>query len=104
MRSQSASEPVVMSKDPHLAFLSNEGSYTVFSCGETRLKFIAPYSLEHYDGVKLWKHGYLVVMAKYRHLPDSIEEYIDLAPILDELLMDRDAFLDPIERVEVASA
>ena len=47
------------------AYLSNEGQYTVFSFGETRLKFIAPYSLERYESVVLWDKGYLVVMAKY---------------------------------------
>ena len=45
--------------------------------------------------------GYIVVMTKYAHNEDVIEEYIDLCPILDHLHMDRDSFLAPIKNVEV---
>lgn len=51
--------------------------------------------------MKAWDHGYLVVDAKYRHLPDAEEEYIDLVPILENLYFDVDSFLAPIERVEI---
>lgn len=60
------------------AYLSNEGQYTIFSYGDNRLKFIAPYSLEKYESVVHWDNGYLVVMAKYAHNKESEEEYIDL--------------------------
>lgn len=30
------------------AYLSNDGTYTIFSFGDSRLKFVAPYSLERY--------------------------------------------------------
>ena len=91
-------------KNQRTAFLSNEGSYTLFTIGNTRLKFAAPYSLEYYDSVKQWKHGYLVVMAKYSHQEKLEEEYIDLIPVLDALLLDREAFLSQIDRVEVRYA
>ena len=73
----------------------------IFTYGDIRLKFGAPYSLAYYDSVKKWNHGYLVVMAKYSHLKELEEEYIDLIPVLDELMMDNDAFLSQIDRVVV---
>ena len=90
--------------DEHTALITNEGNYTIFSFGDTRLKFIAPYSLEYYDSVKQWKYGYLVVMAKYWHQKEPEEEYIDLIPVLEALMMDQDDFLNQIDQVEVAYA
>ena len=90
--------------DENKAYLSNEGRYTVFSFGETRLKFIAPYSLERYESVVQWDKGYLVVMAKYAHNNDLEEEYIDLIPILRSLYITPDEFLKPIKKVEVKYA
>ena len=49
------------------ATLSNEEGYTVFEFENYRIRFKAPYSLEHYISVKEWDNGYLVVMAKYSH-------------------------------------
>jgi hypothetical protein len=67
------------------------------------VKFIAPYSLERYEKVVEWDHGYLVVMAKYKNL-DEVEEYIDLLPILQNLYYDIDTFLNPIKEVRVEYA
>ena len=64
------------------ALLSNEANYTVFRFGDKTIRFRAPYSLERYTGIQEWDHGYLVVLAKYRHDPNPEEEYIDLVPIL----------------------
>lgn len=83
------------------AYLGNEGRYSVFIYGEERLKFIAPYSLEKYIDVLEWDKGYLVVMAKYAHNEYPEEEYIDLRPILDILLIDKEQFLSGIQKVEV---
>ena len=83
------------------AFLSNEGQYTIFSFRGSRLKFIAPYSLERYESVVQWDNGYLVVMAKYSHNKKAEEEYIDLIPILKNLYINPDKFLKPIKSVEV---
>ena len=55
------------------AYLSNDGTYTIFSFGDSRLKFVAPYSLERYESVVKWDDGYLVVMAKYTHNKDAEE-------------------------------
>ncbi len=51
--------------------------------------------------MKEWGHGYLVVMAKYRHNLKDEEEYIDLVPILENLYIDADSFLDQIEEVRI---
>jgi len=53
--------------------------------------------------VKEWDNGYLVVMAKYKHNDKLEEEYIDLVPILQNLYLDVDKFLNPIKAVEVAN-
>jgi hypothetical protein len=86
------------------AYLSNKGRYSIFKFGDTELKFIAPYSLERYEKVVEWDHGYLVVMTKYSHNKEPEEEYIDLIPILKSLYMDEDDFLKPIKNVEVLYA
>lgn len=87
--------------DSH-AVLSNRGRYTVFSSGDEELTFIAPYSLVRYEDVLEWDHGYLVVMVRYACSDELVEEYIDLVPVLKNLLMEPDRFLDPIEFVEVS--
>ncbi|MBQ6779742.1 MAG: hypothetical protein IJP62_00770 [Treponema sp.] len=86
------------------AFLSNDGQYTIFSFRDSRLKFIAPYSLEKYESVVQWDNGYLVVMAKYAHNKEAEEEYIDLTPILKSLYINPKTFLTPIKSVEVKYA
>ena len=83
------------------AYLSSVGRYTIFKFRDQRLKFIAPYSLERYRTVTHWDDGYIVVMTKYAHAAEEVEEYIDLRPILDELCMDKEEFLQPIRKVEV---
>lgn len=87
----------------HEAVLSNEKNFTVFRYGRHTIRFRAPYSLERYTRVKEWDHGYLVVMAKYRHSDKEEEEYIDLSPILENLYFDSETFLSPIEGVRIAN-
>jgi hypothetical protein len=86
------------------AYLSSRGRYTIFRCGDMELKFIAPYSLERYEEIVEWDHGYLVVLAKYNHNQEPEEEYIDLIPVLKALYMDEEKFLKPIKNVEVKYA
>ncbi|WP_101626245.1 DUF7724 family protein [Bifidobacterium imperatoris] len=86
------------------AYLSSENGFTVFEYCKARIRFRAPYSLERYTNVKQWDNGYLVVDAKYKHNTEPEEEYIDLAPILNDLYIDADHFLQPIKKVEVAHA
>jgi len=86
------------------AYLSNNGEYTTFTFGNRTLTFLTSKSLERYTSVKEWDNGYLVVMAKYSTRPADEEEYIDLIPILENLYMDADTFLNPIRQVEVRYA
>ena len=83
------------------AYLSNEGRYTVFRFRDESLKFIAPYSLVKYENIKEWDNGYLVVMTRYSHSKELIEEYIDLLPVLKNLYIDSESFLKPIKNVEL---
>lgn len=84
------------------ATLSSYDGYTVFRYGDYIIRFAAPYSLEKYISVKEWDAGYIVVMAKYRHNNKPEEEYIDLVPILENLYIDKDKFLQPITKVRVS--
>ena len=83
------------------AYLSNNGEYTTFTFGGRTLTFLTSKSLERYTSIKEWDNGYLVVMAKYTTRPTEEEEYIDLVPILENLHMNVDEFLNPIQQVEV---
>lgn len=84
-----------------VAFLSNEANYTVFKYKEHVIRFLTPYSLERYVEVKEWDNGYLVVMTKYKHSAELVEEYIDFPSILDNLYFDTSQFLESIRRVEI---
>lgn len=84
-----------------VAFLSNDNNYTVFKYKNHIIRFLAPYSLERYVEVKEWDNGYLVVMTKYKHSDELVEEYIGLVPILDNLYFDTSQFLESIRRVEI---
>jgi len=84
------------------AILSSEGAFTLFSFGGRRIKFSAPYSLRRYVKVKKWDRGYIEVDAEYDQ--GTEEEYIDLEPVLENLLIKPFEFLKPIKRVEVRYA
>lgn len=86
------------------AYLSNDNNYTVFKYGPYRIRFKAPYSLERYTSIKEWDHGYLVVMAKYKHNKESEDEYIDLIPILKDLYIAPETFLKNIKEVRLENA
>lgn len=84
-----------------VAILSSFDKYTTFSfCGK-KLTFRTCNGLERYTKVLLWDNGYIEVMAKYKQEKDEIEEYIDLAPVLDGLYMDKEKFLSPIKEVRI---
>lgn len=83
------------------ALLSNRDDFTVFQFREHTIRFRAAYSLERYTEIKEWDNGYLVVMAKYAHNEIPEEEYIDLVPILKNLLFDVTEFLMPIKAVRL---
>ena len=83
------------------AILSSFNKYTTFSFGGKTLTFRTCDGLERYTKVLLWDHGYIEVLAKYRQNDQDIEEFIDLAPVLDNLYMDKEAFLTPIKNVRI---
>lgn len=83
------------------AYLANDDRYVIFRHGKRRIRFKAPYSLERFTAIKEWDHGYLVVMAQYAHNAYSEEEYIDLTPILQDLYINPDEFLQPIKEVQL---
>ena len=83
------------------AVLSSFDKYTTFSFGGTTLTFRTCNNLDRYTKINLWDNGYLEVMAKYKHKEEEVEEYIDLDPILKNLLMNRDSFLKPIKNVRI---
>jgi len=85
------------------AYLSNDKEYTSFTCGDTVIRFLTPARLEKYINVLSWDDGYIEVIAKYKGIGE-VEEYIDLNPILDNLYINRDEFLKPIEKVSVRYA
>lgn len=86
------------------AYLSNNGEYTTFTFGGRTLTVLTSKGLERYTRIKEWDNGYLAVMAKYSTRPTEEEEYIDLIPILENLYMNAEAFLNPIQQVEVRYA
>ena len=92
----------IKNMDNSTAYLSNNGAYISFSFNGRTIRFKGPYSLIRFEKIKEWDNGYLVVDAIYKHSPkEPIEDYIDLAPILEDLYIDSKAFLQPIKKVEV---
>ena len=92
--------PAERGGDDGRAILSSDGGYTSFSYGGNMIRFLTSPRLLRYEKVLKWDNGYLEVIANYNGKEE--EEYIDLVPILENLLMDVSAFLAPIERVEVS--
>lgn len=92
-----------MSDKNGIAFISNKGRYICFSYNGHNVRFKGPYSLVRFDKVKKWDDGYLVVNAVYEHEQEPVEDYIDLAPILEDLYIDPEEFLKGIKNVEVSN-
>lgn len=83
------------------AVLSSQGDFSVFRFGKHVIRFRTSPRLERYTSVREWDHGYLVVMAKYKNIPQEEEEYIDLIPILKNLHFDPEKALSSIEKVSI---
>lgn len=94
----------VQNNTGNTAYLTNDRDVISFSFGGRTIRFRGPYSLKRIEDVQEWNNGYLVVEASYAHEEKSVEDYIDLVPILKDLYIDADAFLKPIENVEVRHA
>lgn len=87
------------------ALLSSYGEYTTFSFRDRTITFLTGKNLDRYTKVKEWDRGYMVVMCKTKtHPAVEQEDYIDLVPILENLYMDPDIFLEPIKEVAVSYA
>ena len=83
-----------------VAYLSNQGRYTEFSFGDKTIRFITGKNLEKYVSVTEWDNGYIVVQSKnFNKEPE--ENYIDLVPILENLMIDPVKFLKPIKEVQL---
>ncbi len=82
------------------AILSNHGDMTSFRFGNNNIRFRSPKCLKRYVSIKEWDNGYIVVMADYEGM-GLTEEYIDLAPILENLYIDSQRFLTPIKSVKI---
>ncbi len=82
------------------AILSSDRNYTYFTFRGLTIRFKTSPRLERYTDVKEWDKGYIVVMAKYETVPE-VEDYIDLIPILDDLYIDSEKFLSPIQKVRI---
>lgn len=82
------------------AYLSNVGNMTSFRYGECNIRFLAPKNLKRYVEVKEWDNGYLVVLADYEGM-GIMEDYIDLQPILENLYINPEEFLNPIKSVKI---
>ena len=87
----------------HTAYLSNDGEYTFFTFGDRTISFLTSRNLEKYLEIVEWDHGYIVVLSK-NYNREQEEDYIDLIPILKNLLIEPNAFLEPIKEVRVRYA
>ncbi|MCD7762728.1 MAG: hypothetical protein LUI14_05935 [Lachnospiraceae bacterium] len=82
------------------AILNSDRQYTYFSFRNQTIRFRTSRRLEQYTEVLEWDFGYIVVMAKYESVP-AMEDYIDLIPILEDLYIDANEFLSPIQKVRI---
>ena len=71
------------------AVLTNDGKYTIFEFNNQRVRFVTSDKLERYTKVVEWDNGYLVVMAKYKEMPE-VEEYAQMGLIPEGAYRNRD--------------
>ena len=81
------------------AILSNDSRFTSFSCNNKIIRFKTSPKLERYTEALEWDNGYIVVIAVYNGIPT--EEYIDLIPILENLCINPNEFLNNITKVYI---
>lgn len=82
------------------AILTSRGEYSMFEFNNRKIRFATSDRLEKYTQILEWDKGYMVVMAKYKDI-EEVQEYIDLAPILERLYYDVEEFLKPIKGVKI---
>ena len=83
-----------------IAYLSSQGKYTSFTVGDRVLRFRTSHNLIRYERVKEWDNGYIVVDATYRRT-GTVEDYIDLVPILENLRIEPEQFLGGVNTVQI---
>lgn len=71
--------------------------------GDRTISFLTSRNLEKYLEIDEWDHRYIVVLSK-NYNREQEEDYIDLIPILKNLLIEPNAFLEPIKEVRVRYA
>ena len=81
--------------------MTHKGQYSFFMCNGETIRFSTSPYLERYLQVVEWDKGYLVVRVKLTTRKESVEDYIDLLPILEHLLIDADEFLKNITEVKI---
>lgn len=81
------------------AVLSNDDRFTSFSYNDQVIRFKTSPRLERYTKIVKWDNGYIVVMAIYNGV--ETEDYIDLIPILENLCINPEEFLNPIKKVRI---
>lgn len=91
-----------MSSTLNTAFLSSSGEYTFFKFRDRVITFLTGKRLEKYTKILEWDNGYLVVLCKNKNEEVLEEDYIDLLPILDNLLIEANEFLKPIKEVKIS--
>lgn len=91
-----------MSSTLNTAFLSSSGEYTFFKFRDRVITFLTGKRLEKYTKILEWDNGYLVVLCKNKNEEVLEEDYIDLLPILDDLLIEANEFLKPIKEVKIS--
>ncbi len=84
-----------------VAFLSNYDDYTTFTFRDLTITFLTGKSLKRYTKVKEWKSGYLVVECEKKDATVE-EDYIDLIPILENLLIAPEDFLKDVKEVQLS--
>lgn len=76
----------------NIAELSKNDRYSVFSFGNTTIKYKTSPYLVRYDKINKWDNGYIECMASYSTLSKPVEEYIDLRFIADRLRLPKNIF------------
>jgi hypothetical protein len=89
-----------MFMDNNIAFLSSYDEYTTFTYADTTITFLTGKNLIRYTSVKEWDNGYLVVMCLNKN-EKEYEDYIDLLPILENLYINAQSFLEKIKEVRI---
>ena len=84
----------------NIAYLGNQGNMTVFECADQLIRFRAPDILRRYTRINLWDKGYIEVTAEYEGV-GVVEEYIDIVPVLENLMIDANEFLAGIDELKL---